>query len=52
MEKYLLKTKDYNMFKLLTGNRDVQRPHVEKIKQSIKNVGYITSPIIVNEKWK
>lgn len=52
MEKYLLKTKDYNMFKLLTGNRDVQRPHVEKIKQSIKNVGYITSPIIVNEKME
>lgn len=42
-------TKKYDMFKQLKGNRDVSPSRVKKIIDSIKNVGYITSPIIVNE---
>jgi len=40
-------TEDYGMFKRLKGNRDVN--NVKKIVKSIKQVGYIINPIIVNE---
>lgn len=43
-------TYDYNIFKRLKGNRSVSRTRVDKIKNSILKVGYITSPIVVNEK--
>jgi len=30
-------TKDYSIFKLLNGNRDVNQLHVKRLKDSIKN---------------
>lgn len=47
--KEVKSTKKYDMFKELKGNREVSPSRVKKIIESIKNVGYITSPIIVNE---
>lgn len=52
MSKELLQTTDYSMFKKLEGNRPVKNIRVRKIIASIKAVGYITSPIIVNEKYE
>ncbi len=45
-------THDYDIFKKLSGNRDVTKPRVDKIKKSIADVGYITSPITVNEQMQ
>lgn len=42
-------TNKYEMFKKLDGNRSTNNKRVEKIKKSIIKVGYITSPILVNE---
>lgn len=50
MKKEILVTKDYSKFNFLKGNREVSKDRVNKIIKSIKNVGYITSPILVNEK--
>jgi len=47
--KELKTTKDYSIFRRLAGNRAVEAKRVRKIVDSIQNVGYITSPIIVNE---
>lgn len=41
-------TKNYKMFKRLDENRDVD--HVNKVVKSIKKVGFVPVPIIVNEK--
>lgn len=46
------KTTDYAKFRTLKGNRDVSHDRVAKIIKSIKNVGYIINPIIVNEKMQ
>lgn len=45
-------TNNYEMFKILAGNRGVSPARVKKIKKSIEDVGYITSPILVNEKME
>ena len=45
-------TTDYNKFKKLLGNREVTPRRISKIMKSIESVGYITSPIIVNEKME
>ena len=42
-------TKDYSIFKKLTGNRSTELERITKICDSIREVGYITSPILVNE---
>ena len=47
MEIKVYETKKYEIFKKLEGNRDVYS--VKKIKDSIEEVGYIPSPICVNE---
>lgn len=52
MEKRIYTTKDYSRFKKLEGNRGVSTQRVEIIKRSIENVGYVTNPIIVNEKFE
>jgi len=44
-------TKDYSIFKLLNGNRDVNQLHVKRLKDSIKN-SYLTTIIMVNEKFE
>lgn len=51
-EYSLYSTTEYSLFMRLKGNRAVERSRVEKIKNSIKRVGYIISLIIVNEKYE
>lgn len=46
-EVEVYETKDYDVFKRLEGNRDIR--NVNKIVESIKKVGYIFNPIMVNE---
>lgn len=46
----IYQTKEYRMFKKLIGNRRLTELRVQKIIRSINSVGYIPSPIIVNEK--
>ena len=48
-DKKILTTKDYSIFKKLNGNRDTDINRINKIIDSIQEVGYITSPILVNE---
>lgn len=50
--KEIKSTKNYKQFKKLIGNRKVDEKRVDKIIKSIQRVGYITSPIIVNEKYE
>lgn len=50
--KEVKSTKDYKQFKKLEGNRGISQDRVNKIIKSIQRVGYITSPIIVNEKME
>lgn len=45
------KTNDYNMFKTIAGNRNVNQLHLKRLKQSM-NEKYISVPIIVNEKYQ
>lgn len=51
-QKIINVTKDYEKFKILKGNRSVTAKRIEKIKNSILEVGYVTSPILVNEKME
>lgn len=51
-DKKIQSTTNYAMFKTLDGNRSVKDHRVDKIVQSIVDVGYITNPIIVNEKME
>ena len=46
------RTKEYSKFKRMEGNRDVASKRVKKIIGSIQKVGYIPSPILVNEKMQ
>lgn len=46
------RTNNYYMFKRLEGNRFVDPKKVNKLKKSIDEVGYISNPIIVNEKME
>lgn len=45
----VLMTNDYDMFQTIEGNREVNKLHVKRLKDSISEK-YITVPIIVNEK--
>lgn len=42
-------TTNYSLFKKLLGNRDVSPERIAKIRKSIEQRGYISSPITVNE---
>lgn len=44
-------TKDYDLFKILKGNRKVNQLHVKRLASSFKS-HYLFSPILVNEKWQ
>lgn len=46
----IYQTTDYSKFKRLKGNRDVK--NAKKIVDSINKVGYVLSPILVNEKME
>lgn len=52
IKKEIYTTKNYDEFKHLKGNRVVSEQRVNKIINSIRDVGYITNPIIVNEKME
>lgn len=52
VEKKIYVTRNYDEFKQLKGNRTVTEQRVNKIINSIRDVGYITNPIIVNEKME
>jgi hypothetical protein len=44
----VMMTNDYDMFETIDGNREVNKIHLRRLKESIKEK-YITVPIIVNE---
>lgn len=45
-----MKTTNYNIFKLIKSNRNIQPGLVKRLKESIKKIGYIEArPIIVNK---
>lgn len=50
MEIY--ETRNYGIFKRLKGNRDITNKRIAIIKASIESVGYISNPIICNEKFE
>lgn len=45
----VLKTNDYSLFGHLKGNRDINPPHLARLKKSISEQ-YLEVPIIINEK--
>lgn len=47
----IYETYDYEMFKLIKGNRDIKSPHFERLKKSIKE-RYLITPIIVNKNFE
>ena len=48
----ILTTKDYAQFRKLTGNRDVEPGRVQMLVNSIQKIGWVSNPIIVNEKME
>ena len=42
-------TNDFSEFKLVKGNRIIDPKHVNELKKSIKAVGYIGAPVLVNK---
>jgi len=51
-EKRIYVTTDYSLFKHLTGNRSVEAVRALQIMDSIQDIGWITEPILVNEKFE
>lgn len=45
-------TYDYNKFRKMVGNRDVEERRVRNIVKSIEKIGWISNPIIVNKKME
>lgn len=53
MNEYKIeKTWNYDLFKKLQGNRTVGEKRIGKIMESIQKVGYVISPIIVNQNYE
>lgn len=52
MSKKIYTTSNYDLFRHLIDNREVKTRTTQKIKESFSSVGYITNPIIVNEKME
>jgi hypothetical protein len=48
---WVFKTQDYEMFKPLTGNRNVNILHVKRLIQSFQ-VQHLISVVIVNERYE
>lgn len=48
----VVRTEQYDKFRRLEGNRAILEPRVKKIMKSIQEVGYILSPILVNDQWE
>lgn len=49
---FVFKTDEYDKFSDLLGNRDVKNNRKAMLMESINEIGYITNPIIVNEKYE
>lgn len=47
----IYQTTDYNRFKIMNGNRNINKQHLERIKLNILK-RYVMSPILVNEKFE
>ena len=47
----VIKTNDYNTFKVMPGNRPVNKLHVRRLSQSMEEK-HLMSPILVNEKMQ
>jgi hypothetical protein len=45
-------TRDYSIFKRLTGNRDIPEDRISKIVASIQEIGWVHNPIVVNEEME
>lgn len=50
-DSYVMKTYDYEMFKTLKGNRDINKNHLQRIKHSFQKE-YLISPILINEHYE
>lgn len=49
----LERTSDYSLFKLLRGNRDLNKPHMNKMKEAIESDNRLNlHPIIVNKNFE
>lgn len=48
----IYETTSYSQFKTMEGNRAVKDGRVNKIVESINKIGYVLSPILVNEKME
>lgn len=48
----ILTTTDYDLFRHLSGNRAVEPARVSRIMESIQTIGWVSNPIIVNEKME
>jgi hypothetical protein len=49
MKKQVFRTENHDIFRYLDGNRSVEQKRVAKIRESIRQHGYIFNPIICNE---
>lgn len=47
----IYQTTDYNRFKIMNGNRNINKQHLERIKLNILKK-YVMSPILVNERFE
>ena len=45
-------TNNYDLFKRLTGNRDIPESRISKIIDSIQKIGWVHNPIVVNEEME
>ena len=52
MEGQILRTSDYSIFRKLKGNRNADESRVKSLVDSIKKVGWVSNPIIVNRKME
>lgn len=50
----ILKSQNHEMFSNITGNRDVNKGHVKRLREAIESNPYLTKydPILVNEKYQ
>ena len=52
MQSKILTTNDYSIFRKMTGNRGVDEKRVNGLMKSIRKIGWISNPIIVNRKME
>lgn len=45
-------TRDYDRFKLIDKNRSVKDGRIKKLQESIKSIGLIPTPLLVNENYE